>query len=577
MLKKSLIAAFAIAVGVSPLVPSLFADSGSFSTNLATAAWDYDYFGVERLDLDDDISGPDQFADTVFLTQTSELCEYADLCDLVDLTILKNGESMTIEGVDDSVTDTFWQTAQDDRFIFRVPSEDEDSWGMIYEYDPETGSLNELVEIVRQDTDLDFVSFATEGDRIFYTTISEEEGDGTMDEDSGDIESHLNVVDYTSGFERDDFSYLLTAPWQEIVDVQDGVALVRFQFEGGYEQLWLINQTDRTMEAIPDTWTDPGAEIVAPHFMSDGTVEFFRNYRQFSYTQGVDETPVEAGGAYLSWYVDPAENVQVEGDYSAWVDDENGLYVSQDGNASKFGVALNGEFTLTDSAIYFQNIDGDYLCYEFDSGAWETRAYHVTDAYEDIRVGIDANGDVWYENLTNGYLMNIGYGAAPSLTDREHAYWQGADGNVYQVTFSPLIDLERPEVEAFASYDGSIVYLVSDRQMWTIPNEQVYFSWFDSWNDVLRVSESTIDVYLDGYEQMGDLKFAPGTRVKAVSNARVYVIGSDYKLHWITSETVADELYGDDWNQDIIEVNDTYLWQYATGDNVEDGDDVRSI
>ena len=88
MLKKSLIAAFAIAVGVSPLVPSLFADSGSFSTNLATAAWDYDYFGVERLDLDDDISGPDQFADTVFLTQTSELCEYAELCDLVDLTIL---------------------------------------------------------------------------------------------------------------------------------------------------------------------------------------------------------------------------------------------------------------------------------------------------------------------------------------------------------------------------------------------------------------------------------------------------------------------------------------------------------
>ena len=55
------------------------------------------------------------------------------------------------------------------------------------------------------------------------------------------------------------------------------------------------------------------------------------------------------------------------------------------------------------------------------------------------------------------------------------------------------------------------------------------------------------------------------------------MVGSDYDLHWITSETVADEIYGSDWNQGIIEVNDTALWKYGKGANVASGDDVRSI
>ncbi len=585
MFKKTLIIAFVLAIGVSPLVPRLFADSGSFTTTLANAAWDYDFYSVERLDLDEGISGPYQFAHTVFLSQTSASCEFEDLCDLVDLTILREGDSMTVTGVDDSILDPFWQSAQDGRFIFRIPDASEQSWGSIFEYDPETGSLSELVQIprqkeninLRQGNDYAFVTFAIEGERVFYVTLTEDEPNGTMDTVTGNIESHLSVIDYASGFARDDFSYQLTAPWQKILDVHEGVALVLFQFEGDFEQLWLIDETQRSAEAIPGTWTEPGAELVAPRFLSDGSVRYFRNYRQFSYLPGVDDVPQEAGGAYLSWFVEPAQNVQVQGDRSAWIDDENGLYVSDVDGTRKFGVAYNGEFLLTAEAIYFQNLVGEYQCYKFDGGTWDSGIYQVTDTFDDIRVGIDVSGDVWYENLSNGYLMNIGYGAMPSLTDREHAYWQGADGNVYQVTFSALIDLERPEVEAFASYSGSTVYLVSDRQIWEVPNEQVYFSWFDSWSDVLRVSDRTIDVYLEDYDAMGDLKFAPGARVKTVSNARVYVVGSDYKLHWITSETIADELYGTDWNVGIIEVNDTDLWKYAKGSNVEVGDDVRSI
>ena len=57
----------------------------------------------------------------------------------------------------------------------------------------------------------------------------------------------------------------------------------------------------------------------------------------------------------------------------------------------------------------------------------------------------------------------------------------------------------------------------------------------------------------------------------------MYVIGSDYKLHWITSETVAHDIYGSDWNKGIVSVKDTSLWKYATGSDVSSSDDVRSI
>jgi hypothetical protein len=568
LLKKPLLIALAIAVFVSPLLPSVFADSGAWKNTMAEAAWEYDRYRVQRLNLGD-MNGPYQFAGVTFMTTASDQCQYEESCDLVDLTIFDNGEQFTIEGVADSVTRNFWHTAQDGRFIFRVPNQDNTDWGTIYEYDPEAGVVSELMTIERQKNDLNFMTFATDANRIYVGLLH-------SDNDSGQIEASLDVYDLSSGYERDDFTYTLTAPWQEILDVQDGVALVKFQFSGGFEQLWLIDQTARQMEEIPETWTEAPGEIIAGYFDSEGNIHYFRNYRLFTYTPG-DELPVDAGGAYLNWNIESDEAVQVAGDYMAYIDDEHGLYVVDTNGVHKFGVAVEGAFSLTEETLSFQNTDGAYMTYTLSTGAWETRDYRVTDAYEDIFVGMDANGNVWYENLTNGYLLNIGFGAEPTLTDREHAYWQGTDGNVYEVTFSPLLDLERADVEAFSSYDSNGIYLVSDEGMWLIPDEQVYFSWFNSWDDTLKVSQATIDTYLASYDYKGELKFAPGTRVKTSTSTRVYVVGSDYKLHWITSETVANNIYGSDWNQGIVEVNDTYLWKYGTGHNIDSTGDVRSI
>lgn len=570
MLKKILILAVAVAIGVSPLLPRVFADSESWTNTVASAAWDYDFYRVRRLALDG-VSGPYDFNGTVFVTKSAESCDYEESCEMVDMTIFEDGEAFEIESVDERVASAFWHTAQDGRFIYLVPSDDGEIWGTVYEYDSTTGTSTKLTDIEQDSDDIDFMTFATDGNRVYFGTIH-------TDEDTGDIESELSVYDYKSTYGRDDFTYQLTAPWQEIVDVQDGLALVKFQFSGGFEQLWLVDQTARSMEAIPDTWTQDPGEIIGAHFVSDGSIRYFRNYRLFSYNPETDSTPTDAGGAYLSWFDEVPDAVQIVGDRMAYIDDEDGLYVSDVDGVSKFGVATNGSFNLDEDAIYFRNLDGDYVGYHFSTKTWETTSFLVTDTFENIRVGIDADENVWYGNLTTGYVLNVGYGNEPVvLSDREHAYWQGADGNIYEATFSPLLDLERENVEAFSSYTSDGIYLVTDGSMWLIPDQTVYFTWFDSWDDTLEVSQATIDVYLKTYDYKGDLKLAAGTRVKSDVSKKVYLVGSDYKLHWIVSETVADEIYGSDWNQGIIEVTSTYLWKYATGSDVSSTDDVRSI
>lgn len=570
MLKKTIILTFALAIALCPLLPKVFADSGAWKPTVANAAWDYGTYRVERMALDSDVEGPYQFNDSVFVVKTAESCLSPDTCEIVDMTMLKNGKSLEINDVTDRVTDAFWHTAQDSRFIYMVPSDSESTWGTVYEYDTENGTVATLSDITRAANGLSFMTFAIDNDRIYTSTLQKEKG-------TGDIESALSVYDYGSGFERKDFTYQLTAPWQEIVDVHDGLALVKFEFSGGFEQLWLVDQTKRSMEAIPDTWTENGGDIFGAHFLSDGSVSYFRNYRLWSYMPGQDETPVDAGGAFLSWFVPAQDAIQINGDRMAYIDDENGLYLSDTTGTRKLGVATNGVFNLTSEALYFQNLEGEYVGYNFVDKTFEIRNYHVTDSQEGILVGVDEAGDVWYENTNNDYLLNVGYGGTPTLADSEHAYWRGVDGNIYEATFSPILDLERPQAQAFSARGSTAVYLVSGDSIWLVPSPEVYFTWFDSWADIVKVSPATLNVYLDRYENMGDLKFAVGTRVMTSISPRVYVVGSDHKLHWITTESVAFDIYGSGWNKGIITVNDTYLWKYAKGADVDSGEDVRSI
>ncbi len=151
----------------------------------------------------------------------------------------------------------------------------------------------------------------------------------------------------------------------------------------------------------------------------------------------------------------------------------------------------------------------------------------VTDSIGSVSVGTDAQGNVWFQNTSNNTSLKLGYGTHPVLTDAQHVIWKGTDGMIYQATLSAILAMEKTQTVG-ASYTNPAGY-------------------------------------------------APGTRVKAIGNPRVYTIGTDGNLHWIVSETVANAVYGSLWNKGIIEVNSTDLWRYTSGKNVDSEQTIKAI
>ncbi|MBM5789736.1 hypothetical protein FJZ23_01450 [Candidatus Parcubacteria bacterium] len=567
-LKRPLIVFSLIALAISPFVYSALATSGVWGSALAQSAWEYDLYRVERLSFGKTAVGPFAFHGGVFMAEQAKSCKYPDTCSVVDVTLLKDGKALSVADVGPRVKDVFWHSAQDGRFIYFVPSSDKTLWGKVFEYLPQSGSVKMLAAIPRKADDLNFVTSAVDGSRVYTTVLH-------RDKQTGNVKTKLMVIDTVSGYVRDDIAWTLNSRWQEILDVQNNVLLVKVVFEGGFKELLLVDEKARTIKNVPDTWTAVDSDIVAGHLLEDGTVRYFRNYRMFTYTPG-DEKPVESGGAHLNWFASVGESVRLAGDRVAYVDPENTLYVTGPEGVSNFGKVSGGLFTLKPNAIYFASSDA-YKEYDFVRKTWSKRHFRVTDALEDILVGLDAQGNIWYENLTTGKTMPIGYGAAPVLTDRGHALWRGVDGKIYQATFSPLLDVGDTDVQAYKAHEESTVYLKSGDKMWRVTDEATYFTWFDSWDEVISVSSAALKVYREGHTDMGDAPFAAGTRVKAVGNPRVYVVGSDGSLHWIISETVAHSVYGANWNKGIIHVRPERLWNYSLGVNVHSGDVVRSI
>jgi hypothetical protein len=568
-LKKTLIFTILLAVAVSPFIPSVKATDGQWGTATATDSWDYNLYRVERLSFGKTVQGPFEFNDGVFLTEQAKSCKYPSTCELVDTTFMKNGSALKVANVAKRVTSPFWHTGQDGRFVYLIPSNDDKTWGTVLEYVPETGIIQTLQAIEHKADDLNFLTSSVDGTRVYASILH-------IDANTKAIETKLVAADYASGYKMDDFTWTLPAPWQEIVDVKDRIVLAKFRFDGGFSQLILIDELKRTVTEIPNTWTEPNGELAAAHFLSDGTVQYFKNFRLYTYKPGVDVKPMESGGAYLNWFVPSEDAVQIAGDRMAYIDPENTLYVTNPSGASSFGKALGGKFTLEADAIHYESTDGP-ISYTFSTRVWKRRSYRVADSYKDILVGIDKVGNIWYENLTSGKTLKVGYGTDPVLTDREHALWKGVDGKIYQATFSTLLDLGNPKIQAVKASGTNTVYLMNGTQMWRITDEPTYFTWFDSWADTVSVSPQTLNAYKNARANMGNAPFAPGARVKAIGNPRVYVSGSDGSLHWIVSETVADSIYGSSWNKDIVEVRPERLWNYSTGESVESSKDIQII
>ena len=118
----------------------------------------------------------------------------------------------------------------------------------------------------------------------------------------------------------------------------------------------------------------------------------------------------------------------------------------------------------------------------------------------------------------------------------------------------------------------STVYYYDGDGRYTFPSENIFFSWYMDFDDVVTISDSQ----LAGIALEGNVMARPGSRwIKITSNDKVYAVAPDGMLHWIESEAVAMDLYGSSqWNTNIDDIADVFFADYSEGASLMTADNL---
>ncbi len=118
---------------------------------------------------------------------------------------------------------------------------------------------------------------------------------------------------------------------------------------------------------------------------------------------------------------------------------------------------------------------------------------------------------------------------------------------------------------------GPAVYYYYDGKRYVFPNEDVYFSWYENFDEVNMVTDETLASVQIG----GNVTYKPASRlVKIVSDPKVYMVTEGNKLQWVQSEADAIAIYGNNWADEVRDVSDALFLDYTIGEPLEEADYV---
>jgi len=149
---------------------------------------------------------------------------------------------------------------------------------------------------------------------------------------------------------------------------------------------------------------------------------------------------------------------------------------------------------------------------------------------------------------------------APVTTYQSHTSGATMVNNTGIPTHSlvKLVDDSNPATQA----DTAVYYIGADGKRHAFPNEQVYFSWYTDFSGVQILNADQLSAIALGK----NITYKPGVRmVKFTTDPKVYAVGQGGMLRWITSEALAAELYGADWNTKIDDISDAFYTNYQFG------------
>jgi hypothetical protein len=186
-----------------------------------------------------------------------------------------------------------------------------------------------------------------------------------------------------------------------------------------------------------------------------------------------------------------------------------------------------------------------------------TVAYGTTTAYGSMRS--DTAGLLHTITLNNLAPLTTYHFTVSATSDNESK--TSAD-----MTFTTTTSILQPPTCGLATgslvktADATAVYFIgSDCKRHAFPNANIYASWYTDFSQVTTISSAQMASFSLG----PNVTYRPGIRmVKFQSLPKVYAVGPKGALRWISSEALAMELYGAEWNKKIDDVSDAFFTNY---------------
>ena len=566
MFKRFNIVLASLAVVIAPLVPGVAAGNVAEWSELPTSnTWEYAEYKVDRLSSTSNILM--KFGDMLVRVDRASSCNGS--CNLRDLYLLGNGGAVKVSDVPTLAVDEQQVVLNGDRLAYAEFSNDAQTRINVIEVDLSTGIKSTLIEDVFI-TDAEQVKITVDSEMIYAEVIFNHSLDG-------DMANQAMIYAYNPRYGMFKPLYLqYELQNEQLMDVEDGSAIIKMTFRTGEEQLWVYDYVEfgeQSATAIPSTWTADVEDIVAAHYTDEGAIEFFRQYARNLTDPSMDSTVVYE--QYLDWYreydIDDLRNiVQTDGGNMVWIDSENELWASSGTEVVGLGnITGLGSFTLIgDNVLWSNGLNGGIktvagkTLYSLD--------FMPTDLLDDVVVGQDISGNVVYMNLETGKEMIIGFGGLPLIADARHVYWKGSDARLYQATVYLSSDMATADGTAIKIASSPKVYFVTSGAASYIPNEGTYLTWFESFASVRTVTDGQLALY-----EVGEaVSLKAGALVSIDGSSKIYAVGSDGKLHWVVTSAVAEDLYGSAWSNLVVRVSSADVVNVAFGSSIKSANDM---
>ncbi len=118
----------------------------------------------------------------------------------------------------------------------------------------------------------------------------------------------------------------------------------------------------------------------------------------------------------------------------------------------------------------------------------------------------------------------------------------------------------------------AVYYIGVDGKRHAFPNSRLFMTWYNNFDSVQEVSTSVLGQFTLGT----NVQYRPGVRmVKFATDPKVYAVSRGGVLRWVKSEELARAFYGDNWNQKIDDIPDTFYTNYTFGADINSSSDYN--